>query len=148
MNIYLHFFLLGCCFLLVAFFAGIETGVLCVSRMRLIHLVRNGVRAAKTLSFFVTHIQRFIATVLVGCNLFNVILSVLSASLATRLFPQNNGLQTAWAMVVASSLRNICRNSSFRPVRYGARFWSSLFLMCFRSSSIRSRRLSSSSLNW
>jgi putative hemolysin len=101
MNIYLHFFLLGCCFLFVAFFAGIETGVLCVSRMRLIHLVRNGVRAAKTLSFYVTHIQRFIATVLVGCNLFNVMLSVLSASLATRLFPNNNGLQTAWAMVVA-----------------------------------------------
>jgi putative hemolysin len=101
MNLSLHIFLLGCCFLFVAFFAGIETGVLCVSRMRLIHLVRNGVKAAKTLSFYVTNIQRFIATVLVGCNLFNVMLSVLSASLAVRLFPHHKGLQTAWAIMIA-----------------------------------------------
>jgi putative hemolysin len=69
--------------------------------MRLIHLVRNGVRAAKTLLFYVNHIQRFVATALVGCNLFNVMLSVLSASLAMRLFPNHSGLQTAWALVVA-----------------------------------------------
>jgi putative hemolysin len=51
--------------------------------------------------FYVNHIQRFVATALVGCNLFNVMLSVLSASLAMRLFPNHSGLQTAWALVVA-----------------------------------------------
>ena len=101
MSVYLHIILLFLCFLFVAFFAGIETGVLCVSRMRLIHLVRNGVKAAKTLTYYVNDIQRFIATTLVGCNLFNVILSVVSASAARLLFPQHLVWQTVWAMVVA-----------------------------------------------
>lgn len=101
MSVYLHGFFLLSCFMLIAFFAGIETGVLCVSRMRLIHLVRNGVKAAKMLTYYVNDIQRFIATVLVGNNLFNVILSVVSASMASLIFPQHNGLQTMWAMVVA-----------------------------------------------
>ena len=101
MSVFIHGVLLFACFMLIAFFAGIETGVLCVSRMRLIHLARNGVRAAKTLMYYVSNIQRFIATVLVGSNLFNVILSVVSASLAKLIFPDQRGLQTIWAMMVA-----------------------------------------------
>lgn len=101
MSILIHAILLLSCFMLIAFFAGIETGVLCVSRMRLMHLVRNGVKAAQTLTYYANDIQRFIATVLVGNNLFNVILSVVSASMASLVFPDHNGLQTVWAMVVA-----------------------------------------------
>jgi CBS domain containing-hemolysin-like protein len=100
MSVFIHAFLLLSCFMLIAFFEGIETGVLCVSRMRLIHLVRNGVKAAKTLAYYVNDIQRFIATVLVGSNLFNVILSVVSASMASLVLPHHKGLQSLWAMVV------------------------------------------------
>ena len=92
---YLFFMLL--CFAGEAFFAGTESGVLCVSRVRVMHFVRNGLKSATTLTSYLDNMQHFVVTVLVGCNLSNVILSTLSASLALTLFPGHALYQALWA---------------------------------------------------
>jgi len=92
---YLFFMLL--CFAGEAFFAGTESGVLCVSRVRLMHFVRNGLKSATILASYLDNMQHFVVTVLVGCNLSNVILSTLSASLAHILFPGLPLVQALWA---------------------------------------------------
>ncbi|MCL2105308.1 MAG: DUF21 domain-containing protein, partial [Kiritimatiellaeota bacterium] len=97
---YLFFMLL--CFVSVAFFAGTESGVLCVSRVRLMHFVRNGLKSATILASYLDNMQHFVVTVLVGCNLSNVILSTLSASVARTLFPRDPLYQFLWACVVVS----------------------------------------------
>ena len=104
MSIELTVLLLIICFMASFLFSGTETGVISVNRARLMHLVRNGVRTAKVLSYYRNNLQHFMATVLVANNLANVMLSVLSASLAKMLLPQHNGLQTAWAVGVACML--------------------------------------------
>ncbi|MDP6491066.1 MAG: CNNM domain-containing protein [Kiritimatiellia bacterium] len=67
-----------------AFFAGIETGVISISRMRLRHFVRQGDPGARTLQVYLEHFDRLLGTTLVGTNLSVVILSVISASIAAR----------------------------------------------------------------
>jgi putative hemolysin len=72
------------CLLGQAFFAGIETGVISISRMRLRHFVRQGDPGALTLQMYLEHFDRLLGTTLVGTNLSVVILSVISASIAAR----------------------------------------------------------------
>ena len=95
---YLFFMLL--CLIGEAFFAGTESGVLCVSRVRLMHFVRNGMKSATILASYLDNMQHFVVTVLVGCNLSNVILSTLSASVAHILFPGLPLMQVLWACAV------------------------------------------------
>jgi putative hemolysin len=68
-----------------AFFAGIETGVISIHRMRLRHFVRQGSINARILESFVTNFDRLLGTTLVGTNICVVIISVVAASLAIRL---------------------------------------------------------------
>ena len=102
MNLAGYFFFMLLCFVSVAFFAGTESGVLCVSRVRLMHFVRNGLKSAMILASYLDNMQHFVVTVLVGCNLSNVILSTLSASVARTLFPRYPLYQFLWACVVVS----------------------------------------------
>jgi CBS domain containing-hemolysin-like protein len=81
----LEIVLIFICLLGQAFFAGIETGVISISRMRLRHFVRQGDPGARTLQVYLEHFDRLIGTTLVGTNLSVVILSVVSASIADRL---------------------------------------------------------------
>lgn len=69
----------------VAFFAGMETGAISIHRMRLRHSVRQGSHRAKILQGFLENPDRLLGTTLVGTNIFLVMMSVLSASLAVRL---------------------------------------------------------------
>jgi len=101
-EIQVHVGLLLLCFVASAFFSGTETGVLCVNRLRVMQLVRSGVRPAQQLMRQLQDMQRFMATILVANNLANVMISVLSAKLATLVLPQNNTGQTIWACVVAA----------------------------------------------
>jgi len=96
------------CFAAVAFFAGAETGVLCVSRVRLMHFVHNGLKSAAILASYLDNMQHFLVTVLVGHNLFNVILSTLSASVTRTLFPTRPLFQALWACAVACMLLFFC----------------------------------------
>lgn len=65
-----------------AFYAGIETGIISVNRLRLEHLIRRHVRGASTIQYFLKNTDLFLGTTLVGTNLSVVAASVLAASLA------------------------------------------------------------------
>ena len=72
---------MGLCLLLHAFFAGIETGVISIHRLRLRHFVRRGEAGARTLQGFLDRPDNLFGTTLVGTNLSLVILSVMSTGL-------------------------------------------------------------------
>jgi putative hemolysin len=69
-----------------AFYAGIETGIISIHRMRLRHHVREGLPGAETLENFLKDSDRLLGTTLVGNNLTMVVVSVVLASLFAQLF--------------------------------------------------------------
>jgi CBS domain containing-hemolysin-like protein len=101
MSVELYILLLPLCFLAVAFFEGMESGVVSINHARLMHLVRLGSKAAILLSEYLSDMQRFLATILVGSNLMAVVLSTLSAGLAQTWFPGNSVLQAVWGTAMA-----------------------------------------------
>jgi len=68
-----------------AFFAGVETGIISLNRMRLRHLAEKGDRAARILQNFLEQPDRLLGTTLVGTNLFIVMASVIAADRGARL---------------------------------------------------------------
>lgn len=77
--------LLLLCLAGAAFFAGMETGILSMNRLRLQHLVRRGVKGAETIRRFLTHSDLMLGTTLVGTNLLQVAATVSAASLGHKL---------------------------------------------------------------
>lgn len=69
-----------------AFFAGMETGIISINRLRLQHLVRRQIRGAATIRHFLTQSDLLLGTTLIGTNLSYVVSSVLAASIGRRLF--------------------------------------------------------------
>ena len=108
MSLELYLIAIPLCFVASAFFSGTESGVLSINHARLMHLVRIGSKAAKLLHDYVSDMQRFMATILVGNNLVNVILSTLSASLAQICFPKHAFMQTVWAVAMAFMMLFFC----------------------------------------
>ena len=83
-----------------AFFAGMETGVISINRLRLRHLVQHKVRGAAVLEDFLKRPDLLLGTTLVGTNLCHVIVAVLATSLSSR-------LPWAWAPTVAGILMTL-----------------------------------------
>ncbi len=81
----LELVLLLLCLVGAAFFAGIETGIISINRLRLQHLVRRQVPGAKTIRHFLTHSDLLLGTTLIGTNLLHVVSAVLAASIGQRL---------------------------------------------------------------
>jgi CBS domain containing-hemolysin-like protein len=77
----LEILLLLFCLVGAAFFAGIETGIISINRLRLQHLVRRNVPGAKIVRHFLTHSDLLLGTTLIGTNLFHVVSAVLAASI-------------------------------------------------------------------
>ena len=69
-----------------AFYAGIETGIISINRMRLRHHVREGLPGTETLEYYLEDTDRLLGTTLVGNNLTMVIVSIVLASLFANLF--------------------------------------------------------------
>jgi len=65
-----------------AFFSGVETAMFSLSRLRLKHLVKTGVRRAKDVEKLKEKPRRLLVTILVGNNLVNIGASVLATSIA------------------------------------------------------------------
>lgn len=72
------------CHMLAAFFAGMETGVTSLNRLRLLHRARNGSKNARILEGFMRDTDRFLATALVWSNIVNVVISTLAGEFAAR----------------------------------------------------------------
>ncbi len=69
-----------------AFFAGAETGLISLNRVRLRHEVERKSRRAIILNGFVENTERLLGTTLFGTNLANVLVGVYASVLVTRLF--------------------------------------------------------------
>ncbi len=80
----LQIFLLLFCLAGSAFFAGVETGVISINRLRLQHLVRRQVPGAKTIRHFLTHSDLLLGTTLIGTNLLHVVSAILAASIGQQ----------------------------------------------------------------
>jgi putative hemolysin len=78
-------FLILLCMAGAAFFAGIETGVISLNRLRLRHLVRHKAPGAAVMEYFLREPDHLLGTTLVGTNLCHVSASVLAADLGLRL---------------------------------------------------------------
>ena len=81
----LHLLLLGLCFIGAGFFAGIETGVISINRLRLHHVAEHGQRGAKLIEQFLAQPERLLGTTLVGTNVCQTTFAVLLTSLLIRL---------------------------------------------------------------
>ena len=99
---------LACIFVLMAFSvavaafcAGVETGFLSVSRVRLLSLVRQSAPRAKRLARILGDMSRVLTTLLVGNNLAAVLFSTASASLGAHLFAKMPLAHSAWSLVAA-----------------------------------------------
>jgi len=79
-------FLLFFCLLGSAFFAGMETGIISINRLRLQHLVRRQVPGARTIRHFLAQSDLLLGTTLIGTNLLHVVSAVLAASIGQQLF--------------------------------------------------------------
>ena len=84
-----------------AFCAGVETGFLSVSRVRLLSLVRQSAPRAKRLARILGDMSRVLTTLLVGNNLAAVLFSTASAALGARLFANMPLALSAWSVVAA-----------------------------------------------
>src|SRR5579863_1229779 len=87
-----------------AFFAGAETGLISLNRVRLRHEVERKNRRAIILNGFVENSERLLGTTLFGTNLANVLVGVYASVVATRLAHTDNFWVEFGAAFVASGL--------------------------------------------
>lgn len=74
------------CHVLSAFFSGMETGIISMSRLRILHLSRLGDKNATLLLGYKDSPDKLFGTILVGNNIVNVIISTAAASIAFQLW--------------------------------------------------------------
>lgn len=84
-----------------AFFSGTETGLLSVSRERILHLAREGGRKARLVQAALADMDRTTTTLLIGNNISNVSYSAATAALATELFSANAIANLVWSFFAA-----------------------------------------------
>ena len=86
MSAQLELLALVLCLLATAFFAGIETGLISINRLRLRHLVRRKVPGADILQRFLQKPDQLLGTTLVSTNIATTIATVLAVSLGEKVF--------------------------------------------------------------
>ncbi len=64
-----------------AFFSGIETGIIAINRLRLMHKARNGSAAAGIIENYLRQTDRLLGTTLVGNNIVNVMIATVAAAI-------------------------------------------------------------------
>src|SRR6202451_251861 len=87
-----------------AFFAGAETGLISLNRVRLRHEVERKSRRALIINGFVENTERLLGTTLLGNSLANVLVGVYASLLARHLFSQDNVWSNLSATLVASAI--------------------------------------------
>lgn len=80
----LQLLILIACFGGSIFFAGMETGIISINRLRLHHLVLRGLKPAAVLEKFLDQPERLLSTTLVGNNLCNSVFAIMLTSLLLR----------------------------------------------------------------
>ncbi len=80
---------------LSAFFSGAEVAIISMSELKVMHLVEQKVRHAKTLLTLKRRPNRTLITILLGNNIANIGGSALATKLAIGLFPESSGVAIA-----------------------------------------------------
>ncbi|MBN2302356.1 MAG: HlyC/CorC family transporter [Lentisphaerae bacterium] len=84
------------CMLGAAFFSGMETGIISIHRIRLRYFVKQGLKPARILQWFLDNTDRLLGTTLVGTNICIVVISVVAAGITVRwIGPGGHAVSTA-----------------------------------------------------
>ncbi len=86
---------------LSGFFAISETAMMALNRHRLKHLVNKGTLGARTTQLLLSQTDRLLSVILIGNNLINTIIPVLTTSIALRTFGNNDVVLSVTTGVVA-----------------------------------------------
>ena len=101
-SFYLPLFLI--CLVLAAFFCSAETAFIGMQKLRLQHLLDTGHSDARIVARILAQPEKFLATVLVGINLFETALATLGTIIAVSLWGENLGAAIAIATVTIVTL--------------------------------------------
>lgn len=82
--------------LLSFFFSASETAVIGLSKIRLRHMLTQGIRRAENIHRLVTKLDKFIATILIGNNFVNVAISAIITAIVVNILGYN------WGVIVAT----------------------------------------------
>jgi Mg2+/Co2+ transporter CorB len=84
-----------------SFFSISETAMMALNRHRLKHLTNKGVLGAKTTQGLLSRTDQLLSVILIGNNLFNTIIPVLTTSIALRTFGSNSVVLSVSTGIVA-----------------------------------------------
>ncbi|HEY3596755.1 MAG TPA: HlyC/CorC family transporter [Paraburkholderia sp.] len=84
-----------------SFFSISETAMMALNRHRLKYLSGKGALGAKTTQGLLSHTDQLLSVILIGNNLFNTIIPVLTTSIALRTFGSNNLVLSVATGIVA-----------------------------------------------
>ena len=87
--------ILAVLFLFSAFFSASEAALISLNKVRLRHMLENKKRGARRVYSFVSRMDRFIATVLVGNSIVNTGIAAIATIIFTQIFGTGKGLLIA-----------------------------------------------------
>ncbi|WP_323071458.1 HlyC/CorC family transporter [Mycetohabitans endofungorum] len=87
--------------LISGFFSISETAMMALNRHRLKHLAGKGVMGAKTTQRLLAHTDQLLSVILIGNNLMNVIIPVLTTSIALHAFGNHSAVLSITTGIVA-----------------------------------------------
>jgi len=89
------------------FFSASETSVIGLSKIRLHHMVAQGIKRAKNIQQLLMKLDKFIAAILIGNNFVNIAMSAIITGIFVRLLGYNWGVVVA-TFVSATSILIFC----------------------------------------
>jgi putative hemolysin len=101
---FLHYVVFVVCLFLAAFFCSAETAFIGTQRLRLQHLVRTGHRAAEAAARILEKPEKFLATVLLGINLFETAVATTGTIVAISFWGDNLGAVLATILITLLTL--------------------------------------------
>ncbi|MGL4767648.1 MAG: HlyC/CorC family transporter [Formosimonas sp.] len=87
-----------------AFFSISETSMMALNRFRLRHLAKQGNRAAKRTQGLLDQTEKLLGVILIGNNLLNVVISMLTGAIAAHYFAENEGGMAVAAAVTGFAI--------------------------------------------
>lgn len=82
--------------LLSFFFSASETAIIALSKIRLRHMVAQGIRRAQSIHRLVTKLDKFIAAILIGNNFVNIAISAMVTAVSVQMFGYR------WGVIIAT----------------------------------------------
>jgi len=82
--------------LLSFFFSVSETSIIALSKIRLRHMLNQGIKRAQVIQRLITKLDKFIVAILIGNNFVNIAMSVIVTAVSVRIFGYN------WGVIIAT----------------------------------------------